>query len=281
MNEARFPPYADFHTHSTASDGTLAPVELIHESARRGLRVVALTDHDTIQGVEEATTAGHEHGVTVVTGIEFSAHVERGELHLLGYGVDPSDQSLGQRLAELRNSRRERAARIADRLADLDIELPEDLVTGMASSESVGRPHIARALVEMGIVASVSEGFDKYLGRGRPAFVWRELIEPEEAIKLVQGAGGVTVIAHPLSVPHYRQLIPELISAGLAGIECYYGGYDEEQRAHLAEFAAELGVLATGGSDYHGPETRESRELGSVDIPEHAIVALLKVLEVS
>lgn len=275
MNRAVRPLEADFHTHSTASDGTLAPAELIEESARRGLRVVALTDHDTTQGVQDAVQAGKRVGVRVIAGIEFSVSVQRGELHLLGYGIDPDYLALATRLADLRDTRRERAVKIAQRLADIGIQLPDDLLDGMAESESIGRPHIARELIRMGVVDSVSEGFERYLARGRPGFVSRELIQPEDAIRLVREAGGVAVMAHPLSVPAYRELVPALVDAGLSGIECYYGRYDVDRREELASFARELGLLATGGSDFHGPGVREGRELGAVEIPPEAVEALL------
>lgn len=278
MNRAARPPEADFHTHSTASDGTLAPAELLSASARQGLRVVALTDHDTTQGVQEAVDAGRRLGVRVVAGIEFSASVQRGELHLLGYGIDPNNRALAGRLSELRETRRQRAARIAQRLAGIGIHLPDDLLAGMADSGSIGRPHIARELIRMGVVSSVSEGFDRYLARGRPGFVSRELIAPADAIRLVRDAGGVAVMAHPLSVPAYRELIPALVDAGLSGIECYYGGYNVGQREDLASLAMDLGVLATGGSDYHGPGVREGRELGAVQIPPDAVEALLDAI---
>lgn len=279
MNKAARPRQADFHTHSTASDGTLAPAELIEESARQGLHVVALTDHDTTQGVQEAVNTGRKLGVRVIAGIEFSAAIERGELHLLGYGVDPDNQALAKRLAELRETRRTRATKVAERLAEIGIDLPHDLVDCMAESDSIGRPHIARELMKLGIVDSVSEGFDRFLGRGKPGFVARELIRPEEAIGLVRDAGGVAVMAHPYSAPNFSELIPKLVNAGLSGIECYYGGYDIDRRRELASLASDLGLLATGGSDYHGPNAREGRDLGAVEIPPEAVEALLNAVE--
>jgi predicted metal-dependent phosphoesterase TrpH len=164
-------------------------------------------------------------------------------------------------------------------LADIGIDLPGDLVTGMAESESIGRPHIARELMKLGVVESVSEGFDRFLGRGKPGFVSRELIHPEEAIELVRGAGGIAVMAHPYSVPGFGMLIQKLANAGLSGVECYYGGYDIERRLELASLASELRLLATGGSDYHGPNAREGRELGAVEIPPDAVEALLNAVE--
>ncbi len=247
-------------------------------SALRGLTVVALTDHDTTQGVQEAVTAGRRLGIWVIPGIEFSASTERGELHLLGYGVDVHHERLQSRLAELRDTRMSRATRIVERLSEIGVHLPEDLLERFAGQESVGRPHIARALMEVGLVESVSEAFDRYLGRGRPGFVFRELIDPAEAIQLVRDAGGIAVLAHPFSVPDFREHVLALVDAGLAGIECYYGGYNHDQRIELAAFARDLGLLATGGSDYHGPDARAGRELGSVTIPQDSVDALLNAL---
>ncbi|CAN5303401.1 PHP domain-containing protein [soil metagenome] len=218
---------------------------------------------------------GRNLGVRVIAGVEFSAAIERGELHLLGYGVDPDNQALAKRLSELRETRRTRAVSISERLAEVGIDLPRDLVERMGESESIGRPHIARELVRLGVVESVSEGFDRYLGRGKPGFVSRALIDPEEVIQLVRGAGGVAVMAHPYSVPNFGELVPKLVDAGLSGIECYYGGYDIDRRLELASLASDLRLLATGGSDYHGPNAREGRDLGAVEVPSDAVEALL------
>lgn len=267
---------ADFHTHSSASDGTLAPAELIIASAQRGLSHIALTDHDTTGGLAEASAAGEEHGVLVVPGIEFSAQVDVGELHILGYGIDREHAVLQKTIETLRISRMERARKILDKLDDLGIHIDRAVLTRDRSDDSIGRPHIARALMQAGVVTSVGEGFETYLGRGKPAFVDKELIEPEAAIRLIEAAGGFAVMAHPFSLPDARSILPGLVAAGLSGLECYYGEYNASQRRELVVLAAEFGLLPTGGSDYHGPAFREGRELGSVDIPFDTARAILE-----
>lgn len=269
---------ADFHTHSTASDGTLAPAELIEESARQGLLHVALTDHDTTGGVTEAVEAGKGHGINVIAGIEFSAEVERGELHILGYGIDPEHAGLQERIERLRQLRVSRAERILDRLRELGIDLDPSTIQTEHADDSVGRPHIARALMAAGVVQSVSEGFDRFLGRGKPAFVDKQLVEPSEAIQLIHSAGGLAVVAHPLSLPNPLEVLARLVQHGLDGMECYYGEYDDAQRGALAAMAADLELIPTGGSDYHGPAFREGRDLGAVDIPEDVVRRLLGAL---
>jgi 3',5'-nucleoside bisphosphate phosphatase len=275
MTESDRTLHADFHTHSTASDGTLTPVELIHESARRGLLFVAVTDHDTTAGLETAIAAGVQHGVAVIPGIEFSAESKRGELHILGYGIDPDNERLQSRISELRQSRLRRSEKILERLHDLGIPLNPDVIRRTGANDSTGRPHIARALVEIGVAVTVDDAFERYLAAGKPAFVGKELISPAEAIDLINEAGGIAVMAHPFSVPDLADTLPRLIGHGLAGLECYYGEYDDHQRHQLALMARQYQLLPTGGSDYHGPGFREGRDLGSVTLPEAAIVGMI------
>lgn len=270
---------ADFHTHSTASDGTLAPGELIEESVRRGLSHVALTDHDTVAGVAEAVTAGQRLSVAVIPGVELSAHVRRGELHILGYGIDPAHPKLLEQLERLRDARTSRAATIVERLAEHGIQIEPDELEQREPGESVGRPHIARALVSAGHAKSVQEAFDVYLTPGQPAYVPSALLEPQDAIRLIRESGGLAVMAHPFSVPDPDVLAPKLVEFGLAGLECFYGEYTPAQRAALAELAERHGLLKTGGSDYHGPAFREGRELGSVRLPVDVIEAFLDAVE--
>ena len=248
---------------------------------RRGLSHVALTDHDTTGGIEEALAAGTEHDIFVIPGIEFSANIERGELHILGYGIDPRHAELQERVEALRKVRLERAERILERLQALGIDLDPSVIETDHEDDAVGRPHIARALIAAGVVQSVSEGFDRFLGRGKPAFVDKQLFEPEEAIALIHATGGLAVVAHPLTLPEPRDVLERLISAGLDGMECYYGEYTDDQRAYLADLALDLDLIATGGSDFHGPQFREGRGLGTVDIPEEAVRKLLAALKIS
>ncbi len=267
---------ADLHTHSTASDGLDSPAALVELASARGISVLALADHDTVSGVAEARAAGLKHRVTVVPALEFSVQARRGQTHILGYGIDIVEPGLTSVLDTLRMGREERGGRIIERLERLDIHLPADAVTADRQGGSPGRPHIARALVAAGAAESVADAFDRYLAPGRPAFVPRQVLPAERAIGLIQAAGGVAVLAHPLSVYELEQTLPRLVAAGLAGLEAWYGQYDDEQRESLVTLATSYNLLTTGGSDYHGrPESGSRRVLGSVQWPRAALDALM------
>lgn len=278
MSEQELPPRADFHVHSTASDGTTAPGELVRRAARRGLSHLAITDHDTVRGIREALTEANAAGIDVIAGIELSVDFDHGELHILGYGIDPENHELATSLEAQRQARVERAWKILERLGDLGIELDPAVLTREHPGDSVGRPHIARALVEIGAAESVADAFDRYLGSGKPAHVRRPLLSPGDAIRLIRAAGGIGVMAHPHSVPDHTSILPVLVDLGLAGLECYYGAYNRSEHETLAREAGVHGLVATGGSDYHGPGVRDGRELGSVDIPPAAIAGFLAAL---
>lgn len=260
----------DLHTHSTASDGTLSPVALVELAAQRGIAVLALTDHDTTAGVDDATRTGAPLGVTVIPGIEFSTDVPSGEVHILGYGIDPQHAGLQEATAAFRASREERALRMLDRLRAVGIDVPADLLPAPGPGGSIGRPHVARALIAMGVVCSVDEAFDRFLAAGRPAHVARFRLAPEHAVQIVTAAGGLPVLAHPRSAADLDDLLPRLIGAGLRGLEAFYGEYAQDEREVLAAVAAAHGLLTTGGSDYHGPDGREGRDLASVELPNVA-----------
>jgi 3',5'-nucleoside bisphosphate phosphatase len=269
---------ADFHTHSTASDGLLSPDELVNLASDRGISFLSLTDHDTTDNVLATRAAAGQAGITFVTGVELSTHVRRGELHMLGYGIDIHDSDLQAELGRLRASRRERAGKMVERLNAIGIDITSDDVAVHAGGDSVGRPHVARAMIDKGYVTSIDEAFNRYIGPGREAYVPRRALMPEQAVELIRAAGGVPVLAHPFTLPDYAERLPDLIAAGLQGIEVYYGEYSAADQKRLATVARHHGLLATGGSDYHGPNFREGRELGSVAIPETAIQALLSAI---
>lgn len=269
---------ADLHTHSTASDGNLAPADLVRQASERGLSILALTDHDTTLGLADACRAGELRGVYVIRGIELSTDVPSGEIHILGYGIDPAHDELQSTIARLRDASLSRIDRMVARLAELGYRLPEGSVHPSADGASIGRPHVARAMIAAGYVASVGEAFDRFLGRGQPAYIKRERQQPAEAVALVRRAGGLPVLAHPGTVAELDVALPELINAGLAGLECYYGEYTDDQRRALAAVATQHGLLATGGSDYHGEGFRAGRELGGVDIPQAGLDRFLAAL---
>ena len=264
----------DLHTHSTWSDGTLTPAALVTEAARRSLRVLALTDHDTLAGLPDAEVASRDAGIEFVPGVELSTDAASFEIHILGYYVDSSDGVMTARLAELAAQRVTRTERIVSRLNEIGVPVSLERVLDIAGAGSVGRPHVARAIIEVGHAASISDAFDRYLGAGRPAFVPRERTLPEDSVRLLAAAGAVPVLAHPLSTGDVEGTLRRLIPAGLAGMEVYYGEYDLATRNELAEIARRWGLIPTGGSDYHGPGFKEGRDLGSAGVPLSVAVRL-------
>jgi hypothetical protein len=274
-------PKADLHAHSTASDGLLPPAALVELASRRGISLLALTDHDTTAGLAEANVSAAALGLRVIQSIELTTTVEPGELHILGYAVDPASDELQATLARLRAARTARAARMLAQLREVGIDLPEETITPGAPDEAIGRPHIARAMIARGVVATVDEAFQRYLGRGRPAYIPRDALDPTAAIQLIRRAGGLATLAHPFSWPAFPDGLTELINAGLGGLEVYYGEYAAECHAELATIAAAQRLVATGGSDYHGPNYKEGRELGAVDIPAVTVERFLTAIAAS
>ncbi len=264
----------DLHTHTTASDGRLRPAELVALAAQRGVAVLSVTDHDTTAGIDEAVAAGQAAGVEIVPGIELSTAVEAGEVHILGYFIDSHDQGLQEALRSFQERRLERARAMISRLQALGLQIDFDEVRALAGEGTISRAHLARLLTERGYTSSIDEAFARYLARGRPAYVPHERPSPAEAVQVVRAAGGAAVLAHPYTASDLARLLPELIAAGLAGLEAWYGEYSEDQRRSLAELAEAHGLIATGGSDYHGEGFREGRELGGVDVPLEAVERL-------
>ncbi|MEU2115652.1 PHP domain-containing protein [Streptomyces sp. NPDC016459] len=254
----------DLHTHSTASDGTDSPAELVRNAAAAGLDVVALTDHDTTRGHAEAIEALPE-GLTLVTGAELSCRIDGIGLHMLAYLFDPEEPALLAERELVRDDRVPRARAMVGKLRELGVPVTWEQVARIAGDGSVGRPHVAEALVELGVVPDVSGAFTpEWLADGGRAYVGKHELDPIEAIRLVKAAGGVTVFAHPLAVKR-GQVLPEasiarLAEAGLDGIEVDHMDHDEATRARLRGLAKELGLLTTGSSDYHG--SRKTCRLG-------------------
>ncbi|MDX2559523.1 PHP domain-containing protein [Streptomyces sp. TX20-6-3] len=254
----------DLHTHSTASDGTDSPAELVRNAAAAGLDVVALTDHDTTRGHAEAIAALPE-GLTLVTGAELSCRVAGIGLHMLAYLFDPEEPALLAERELVRDDRVPRARAMVGKLQELGVPVTWEQVARIAGDGSLGRPHVAEALVELGVVPDVSGAFTpEWLADGGRAYVEKHELDPIDAIRLVKAAGGVTVFAHPLAVKR-GQVLPEasiarLAEAGLDGIEVDHMDHDEATRARLRGLAKELGLLTTGSSDYHG--SRKTCRLG-------------------
>lgn len=245
---------SNLHCHTTASDGELSPTDLVALAAQLGVTTLAITDHDTIAGHDEAMTAGVVRGVRVIPGIEVSALSPQGEVHILGYGVRvTSPQSpVAQKIASLREVRDARANKIIAKLAQLGVVLTFAHVKRIAGDAVVGRPHIAKALVELGAVTDTQQAFDRYLGEGKPAFSPHEGLTPAQAIQLIHEAGGVAVFAHPsLYVGNIAKLFADLLVSGLDGIEVYHSDNPEDHRQTYLGWAGKHGLLVTGGSDFH------------------------------
>jgi len=243
---------ADLHTHTTASDGKHVPADLVRLAREAGLAAVAVTDHDTVAGVQEAMEAGRRMGVDVLAGVEISTLYEGVEVHVLGYAMDVEEPVFLRRLQELRNIRDLRNRMIVERLQQLGIDIQIDEVYAKRQKDgNVGRPHIAAVLVEKGVVASVEEAFAEYLGSGKKAYVVPPRISPLEAMELIQEAGGVVVLAHP-GLYKKDELLQKMIAKGLDGVEVYHSDHTADEENRYRRIVEEHGLLMTAGSDFHG-----------------------------
>ena len=270
----------DLHIHTTASDGKFSPEDIVHRSAELGLTVIALCDHDSVDGIVPALKAARDFPqIRVIPGVEISTYAPGSEVHLLGYSIDYTDPELEATLASLRSSRRERAKRIIAKLEGLDVHIDWQRVQEIAGSGSIGRPHIAQAMLEKGYVTSFKEAFTKYIGFKGPAYIERQKITPLEAVALVTKAGGLPVLAHPLTVKAPETMIAKLKTAGLVGLEVNYNGYTEEERDSLARLAKKYDLIATGGSDYHGLDDSAETMLGGTYVPQESAEHLIALAQ--
>jgi len=264
---------ADLHVHTTFSDGTHTPEEVVEQAKKAGLSAIAITDHDVVDGIGSAQKRGRELGVEVIPGIEFTTEAFDTEIHILGYFIDYRHPGLVEAMTRIQKGRRERIFKICEKLKGLGVDLDPEKVLELAGNRAPGRPHVARALVDAGYVRDFKEAFTKYIDFHGPAYVSHYKLSPEEAVRLVVAAGGVPVYAHP-AVSNCDQIIPELMAAGLAGIEVYYSGHNKSQTRHYLNLAKKDGLLATGGSDYHGVRSGREVELGELSIPDELVEKL-------
>lgn len=275
------PKTLDLHTHSIHSDGTSAPAEVVRRAGERGVSLLALTDHDSVSGFEEALQAGRERGVEVVCGVEINTR-EHDNLHILGYGFDPASGALSGALEDFRERRRRRALDILRRLNDAGVRISMEDVEEAAgpgrdfSRDALGRPHIADALARLGHARNRKDAFDRWLLRGRPGFVDPQGPTAAEAIAVIRAAGGWASLAHPGSCNGEARL-GALTAAGLAGVEAHYPTHSGEVTRRLLKAAAERGLAVTGGSDYHGPGTGRE-EIGGVELGPEAASRLRELL---
>ena len=262
----------DLHMHSTASDGSDAPEAVAALAERNGVRVIALTDHDCLDGIPAAAARAQEAGIRLIPGVELSVHEEATDVHLLAYGFDPADAALRAAIARYREARRERARKILARLKGLGIRVPLETVEEIARGGAIGRPHVAEALLRGGHVETFNEAFQRFLGTHAPAYVAKAAVSLEEASTVVREAGGVTVLAHPGTL-NRDHMIPSWARRGLDGIEVWHSKHDASTVARYQGYAKLHGLLMTGGSDYHGERT-PAVTIGSVPIPESILPPL-------
>jgi predicted metal-dependent phosphoesterase TrpH len=254
------PSTVDLHTHTTRSDGVVAPGELVRQAAEAGVRTLSLTDHDTLAGYREVVAGGRVPvGMTLIPGVEINALVTRdlglweGELHILGFGMDPADETFEAALATQRDRRRVRFERTVDRLKEIGLPIDAQVAELVASDDdALGRPTIARALMAAGFAKSVEDAFSRLIGHGGPAYVRREGLGPEEAIAAIRAADGLPALAHFREAPFRRDVIRALVDAGLGGLEVYYRSFDQETVDAVGGVALEFALLMSGGTDYHG-----------------------------
>lgn len=275
----------DLHTHTTASDGSLTPTQLVSLAARLALKIIAITDHDSTAGVREAQAAGHARGVEVIAGVEINTDVPKAEVHILGYFVDPGHPELNAQLARIREGRVGRAKKMAEVLTGMGAPVRFERILEIAGEGAVGRPHVAQALVEAGHAHGYRDAFERFIGRASPAYVERMKFTPLEACALIRRAGGLPVLAHPVVYDKYGaikssvdldEMLPQIIAAGLAGLEVYYPNYDAVTNEYLLGIARRYNLLVTGGTDFHGERVGQPI-LGGIYVPMKVVRRLREV----
>ena len=266
--------FIDLHSHSTASDGEHPAAEVAERAAAAGLRVWGLTDHDSVAGLDAAREAADARGLRFVPGIELSVHLERREVHLLGHFVDRQCRALRSFEDLLAEQRRIRMAEIIHKLAALGVALTPDEIEKFSGGKTLGRPHVARAMVECGVVSTVKEAFDRFLGEGRPAYVGRYRLAAKDGIALVRGAGGAATIAHPgvSSIEHGD--VERMKGWGLVGVEVFHPDHNPSVRGKYQRIARELDLVPTAGSDFHGEAVAPHRHLGDESMSEEDLARL-------
>jgi len=270
----------DLHIHSNASDGRYSPPEIVRTAVTAGLTVIALTDHDTIDGLVPAIETAMEFpALTLIPGVELSTDIPSGEVHVLGYFIEYSDQEFKASLERMRNSRANRADKMVAKLNELGCDIELERVKAIAGNGALGRAHIAQALLEKGYIGSFKDAFTKYIGHGCPAYVGREKLTPAEAVKLILKANGLPVLAHPYTALNPEEVIKELKTVGLIGMEVYYAGYLPTEVNSLLNLAHKYDLVPTGGTDYHGIDATSDITIGGTDVPIQSVEKLMVLAE--
>ena len=264
--------YIDLHMHSTRSDGSFSPTQVVKRAAELGLSAISLTDHDSVNGVVEAQNVGDEVGVEVIAGTELSAQAAGADVHILGYFVDPADPDLQACLQKFQSARLERAEKMVAKLNRMGAKIKMEQVLAKANNGAIGRPHVADVLVEEGFVFSNDQAFHKYLGYGKPAYQPKFTLTPREAVDVIHAAGGLASLAHPIL---YKRdaMIPELIKQGLDGLEVMHIKQDRAAVRRYSELAEKHGLVTTGGSDCHG-DGRGQAVMGKVKVPREFLTLM-------
>ncbi|RKY57179.1 MAG: phosphatase [Candidatus Latescibacterota bacterium] len=269
--------FVDLHVHTTCSDGIFRPEEVVRMAAEAGLEVIAITDHDTVDGVERALEAGRQIGVEVIPGVELSTRAGRSEIHILGYYVDLNASPFKECMERFRRERWERARKIVEKLNLLGVGLRFETVLEVAGEAVIGRPHIADALVREAWVTSYDEAFRKYIGYDGPAYLPKYDISPEDGIEIIRKAGGIPVLGHP-GTARRDDLIPGMVRAGLMGIEVFHPLHPPKASRYYQKLARKYGLIYTGGSDFHGSDRRMA-PLGSQQVSYEVFQALRDLYE--
>ncbi|MGZ5473808.1 MAG: PHP domain-containing protein [Thermoanaerobaculia bacterium] len=267
--------YADLHTHTYHSDGTRSPKEVVDVAQAHGLDILAISDHDNLAAYFEIRKYADERGVTLIPAMELSCEVDGVDVHILAYAFDALDERIEERLRSFRETRHRRGYAIVERLRGLGLNIRAERVDELAAGGAMGRPHVARALVEAGYVASVSEAFDKYLGTGKPGYIGKQRFAIAEAVALIRDTGGITSIAHPTLYPDHTLLVPRLLDAGIDAVEVLHPQVDDGNRERYTNMARFRGKFTTGGSDDHGT-VKTSETLGTIRVPESMIGPILE-----
>lgn len=279
--------YIDLHIHTTESDGTLTPSQVVRYAKEKGLKAIAITDHDTIHGNEEAIKEGISEGVEVIPGVEISVDYSPGTMHMLGYFITTEDPILNEKLTLLQDSRADRNPRIIEKLNKLGLSLTYDEVVQVSGGGQVGRPHMAQVLMKKGYTKSIKEAFDKYLGKGAPAYLDKFRLSAVEAITMITDAGGIPVLAHPFTLyckssDELDALVEKLVNQGLQGLEVYYSEHDERKTSSYKLLAKRYNLAITGGSDFHGKNMKGidlGTGRGKLKIPYTALENLKTIWE--
>lgn len=268
----------DLHVHSTFSDGTYTPAKLAQMAVRAGVTAMALTDHDSTKGIDEFLAASDDLGLRAVPGVEISANITKGTLHMLGYFVDHTDPGFDASLGKIRRGREDRNIQMVKNLCDMGLEITMEEVAAYAGEDIVGRPHFAMALIEKGYVSNKSEVFNKYLAKGQPAYAERFRFSPEESISEILKVGGVPVLSHPFTLmlndTDLRKFVGELVDMGLQGIECYYPEHKTALRKKYLKLVKDFDLVASGGSDFHGamnPKISLGAGFGGLNVPDELV----------